>query len=96
MLRGAVPPAQPFDISVCRYYEAEAVLWAVGATALVSFALTLFAMQSKVRSATHSELNLQGSQKGNFINCGDFAMQSVLNVHLLSCLSCAVKGKVLS
>ncbi|XP_030251128.1 protein lifeguard 1 [Sparus aurata] len=33
--------------SVSAYYEAEAVLWAVGATALVSFALTLFAMQSK-------------------------------------------------
>ncbi|XP_036929259.1 protein lifeguard 1 [Acanthopagrus latus] len=33
--------------SVSAYYDAEAVLWAVGATALVSFALTLFAMQSK-------------------------------------------------
>lgn len=33
--------------SVTVFYEAEAVLWAVGATALVSFALTLFAMQSK-------------------------------------------------
>lgn len=96
MPQGAVPSAQPFDISVCRYYDAEAVLWAVGATALVSFALTLFAMQSKVRCATHSELNLQGSQKGNFINCGDFSMQSVLKVRLLSCRSCAVKGKVLS
>ncbi|XP_034408998.1 protein lifeguard 1 [Cyclopterus lumpus] len=29
------------------YFNAEAVLWAVGATALVSFALTLFAMQTK-------------------------------------------------
>ncbi|XP_037308953.2 protein lifeguard 1 [Pungitius pungitius] len=29
------------------YFDAEAVLWAVGATALVSFALTLFAVQSK-------------------------------------------------
>ncbi|XP_040020554.2 protein lifeguard 1 [Gasterosteus aculeatus] len=28
-------------------FDAEAVLWAVGATALVSFALTLFAVQSK-------------------------------------------------
>uniref|UniRef100_A0A3B5Q788 Zgc:110410 n=1 Tax=Xiphophorus maculatus TaxID=8083 RepID=A0A3B5Q788_XIPMA len=36
-----------FDISVCRYYEAEAVLWAMGATALVSFGMSLFAMQSK-------------------------------------------------
>uniref|UniRef100_A0A3P9P7Q2 Zgc:110410 n=1 Tax=Poecilia reticulata TaxID=8081 RepID=A0A3P9P7Q2_POERE len=36
-----------FDISVCRYFEAEAVLWAVGATALVSFGMSLFAMQSK-------------------------------------------------
>uniref|UniRef100_A0A3Q0T4I3 Zgc:110410 n=1 Tax=Amphilophus citrinellus TaxID=61819 RepID=A0A3Q0T4I3_AMPCI len=36
-----------FDISVCRYFEAEAVMWAVGATALVSFSLSLFAMQSK-------------------------------------------------
>ncbi|XP_076592746.1 protein lifeguard 1 [Chaetodon auriga] len=33
--------------SVAAYFEAEAVMWAVGATALVSFALTLFAMQSK-------------------------------------------------
>ncbi|XP_070768746.1 protein lifeguard 1 [Enoplosus armatus] len=33
--------------SIAVYFEAEAVLWAVGATALVSFALTLFAMQSK-------------------------------------------------
>ncbi|KAM6936470.1 protein lifeguard 1 [Lycodopsis pacificus] len=33
--------------SVSVYFYAEAVLWAVGATALVSFALTLFAMQSK-------------------------------------------------
>ncbi|KAF3691669.1 Protein lifeguard 1 [Channa argus] len=33
--------------SVTVYFEAEAVLWAVGATALVSFALSLFAMQSK-------------------------------------------------
>ncbi|XP_059194701.1 protein lifeguard 1 [Centropristis striata] len=33
--------------SVAVYFEAEAVLWAVGATALVSLALTLFAMQSK-------------------------------------------------
>lgn len=33
--------------SVTVYFEAEAVLWAVGATALVSFSLTLFAMQSK-------------------------------------------------
>lgn len=63
MLRGAAPAAFLFDISVCRYFDAEAVLWAVGATALVSFALTLFAMQSKVRSVTHSELGLQCSQK---------------------------------
>ncbi|XP_042346429.1 protein lifeguard 1 [Plectropomus leopardus] len=33
--------------SVAAYFDTEAVLWAVGATALVSFALTLFAMQSK-------------------------------------------------
>lgn len=33
--------------SVTVYFNAEAVLWAVGATALVSFALSLFAMQSK-------------------------------------------------
>ncbi|XP_074508585.1 protein lifeguard 1 isoform X1 [Sebastes fasciatus] len=33
--------------SVAASFDAEAVLWAVGATALVSFALTLFAMQSK-------------------------------------------------
>ncbi|XP_041799294.1 protein lifeguard 1 [Chelmon rostratus] len=33
--------------SVAAYFEAEAVLWAVGATALVSFSLTLFAVQSK-------------------------------------------------
>ncbi|XP_054477436.1 protein lifeguard 1 [Anoplopoma fimbria] len=33
--------------SVSAFFDAEAVLWAVGATALVSFSLTLFAMQSK-------------------------------------------------
>ncbi|XP_035528765.1 protein lifeguard 1 [Morone saxatilis] len=33
--------------AVAACFDAEAVLWAVGATALVSFALTLFAMQSK-------------------------------------------------
>ncbi|XP_030605216.1 protein lifeguard 1 [Archocentrus centrarchus] len=33
--------------SVAVYFEAEAVMWAVGATALVSFSLSLFAMQSK-------------------------------------------------
>ncbi|XP_029957902.1 protein lifeguard 1 [Salarias fasciatus] len=33
--------------SVTVYFNADAVLWAVGATALVSFALSLFAMQSK-------------------------------------------------
>ncbi|KAM3613937.1 uncharacterized protein V6R79_007345 [Siganus canaliculatus] len=33
--------------SVAAYYDVEAVMWAVGATALVSFALTLFALQSK-------------------------------------------------
>lgn len=52
-----------FDISVCRYFDAEAVMWAVGATAFVSLSLSLFAMQSKVRSVTHSELSLQCSQK---------------------------------
>lgn len=52
-----------FDISVCRYFNAEAVMWAVGATAFVSLSLSLFAMQSKVRSVTHSELSLHCSQK---------------------------------
>ncbi|XP_058503440.1 protein lifeguard 1 [Solea solea] len=33
--------------SVTVFFDAEAVLWAVGATALVSFALSVFAMQSK-------------------------------------------------
>uniref|UniRef100_A0A3Q3NGL9 Uncharacterized LOC113122570 n=2 Tax=Mastacembelus armatus TaxID=205130 RepID=A0A3Q3NGL9_9TELE len=33
--------------SIAVYFDAEAVLWAVGATALVSFALSVFAMQSK-------------------------------------------------
>ncbi|CAL8248618.1 unnamed protein product [Lota lota] len=33
--------------SVTVYYAAEAVLWAIGATALVSFSLSVFAMQSK-------------------------------------------------
>uniref|UniRef100_H3DP59 Zgc:110410 n=2 Tax=Tetraodon nigroviridis TaxID=99883 RepID=H3DP59_TETNG len=33
--------------SVTIFFHAEAVMWAVGATALVSFGLTLFAMQSK-------------------------------------------------
>uniref|UniRef100_A0A3B4UIV9 Zgc:110410 n=1 Tax=Seriola dumerili TaxID=41447 RepID=A0A3B4UIV9_SERDU len=44
---GAFPTPYLFDISVCRNFDAEAVLWAVGATAVVSFALSLFAMQSK-------------------------------------------------
>ncbi|KAL2084278.1 hypothetical protein ACEWY4_019796 [Coilia grayii] len=34
--------------SVSVYYNAEAVLWAVGATAFVTFTLTLFAMQTKL------------------------------------------------
>ncbi|CAJ1061829.1 protein lifeguard 1 [Xyrichtys novacula] len=33
--------------SLAVFFEAEAVMWAVGATALVSFSLSLFAMQSK-------------------------------------------------
>ncbi|XP_047454081.1 protein lifeguard 1 [Mugil cephalus] len=33
--------------SLSVFFEAEAVMWAVGATALVSFSLSLFAMQSK-------------------------------------------------
>ncbi|XP_023661985.1 protein lifeguard 1 [Paramormyrops kingsleyae] len=33
--------------SVTVYFTADAVMWAVGATALVSFALSVFAMQSK-------------------------------------------------
>ncbi|KAM4581014.1 protein lifeguard 1 [Odontesthes bonariensis] len=33
--------------SVAAYFEAEAVMWAVGATAFVSFGMSLFAMQSK-------------------------------------------------
>ncbi|XP_072250774.1 protein lifeguard 1 isoform X1 [Leuresthes tenuis] len=33
--------------SVAVYFEAEAVMWAVGATAFVSFGMSLFAMQSK-------------------------------------------------
>ncbi|KAM9852573.1 protein lifeguard 1 [Aulostomus maculatus] len=33
--------------SVAVFFEAEAVLWAVGATALVSFSLSVFAIQSK-------------------------------------------------
>lgn len=37
---------------LCSFFEAEAVMWAVGATALVSFGLTLFAVQSKVSSVT--------------------------------------------
>ena len=36
-------------ISINSYFAAEAVLWAMGATALVSFSLSMFAMQSKVR-----------------------------------------------
>uniref|UniRef100_A0A8C5FNG7 Uncharacterized protein n=1 Tax=Gadus morhua TaxID=8049 RepID=A0A8C5FNG7_GADMO len=34
-------------ISINSYFAAEAVLWAMGATALVSFSLSMFAMQSK-------------------------------------------------
>uniref|UniRef100_A0A8C2X2Q5 Zgc:110410 n=1 Tax=Cyclopterus lumpus TaxID=8103 RepID=A0A8C2X2Q5_CYCLU len=46
-LRCAFPLHICLIFSVRRYFNAEAVLWAVGATALVSFALTLFAMQTK-------------------------------------------------
>lgn len=63
ILWGVLPTAAYlFDISIHSYFSAEAVMWAVGATALVSFALTLFALQSKVRSVTHSELSLQCRQ----------------------------------
>ncbi len=90
ILWGANPTECLFDISVCRYYEAEAVMWAVGATALVSLSLTLFALQSKVRSVTQSEFSLQCSQKWHFINCGDFAMQSVANIpHTELCFLCS-------
>ncbi|KAJ0065900.1 hypothetical protein NL108_000141, partial [Boleophthalmus pectinirostris] len=41
----------------CRFYDAEAVLWAMLATALVSLALSLFAFQSKVRSWDFTMLN---------------------------------------
>lgn len=44
----------------------EAVLWAMGATALVSFGMSLFALQSKVRSDP-----LSHCQKGHFINRSD-------------------------
>lgn len=54
------------NISVCRYFDVEAVLWAMGATALVSFGMSLFALQSKVRSDP-----LSHCQKGNFINRSD-------------------------
>lgn len=37
---------------LCSFFHAEAVMWAVGATALVSFGLTVFAVQSKVSSVT--------------------------------------------
>lgn len=37
---------------LCSFFSAEAVMWAVGATALVSFGLSVFAVQSKVRSVT--------------------------------------------
>ncbi|XP_077431574.1 protein lifeguard 1 [Vanacampus margaritifer] len=40
--------------SVAVIFSAEGVMWAVGATALVSFSLSVFAMQSKVRCVTHS------------------------------------------
>lgn len=37
---------------LCSCFHADAVMWAMGATALVSFGLSLFAMQSKVSSST--------------------------------------------
>lgn len=48
--RPLLAAAHLFDISLHRFFDAEAVMWAVGATALVSLALTLFAMQTKVRT----------------------------------------------
>lgn len=48
--RPLLAAAHLFDISLRRFFDAEAVMWAVGATALVSLALTLFAMQTKVRT----------------------------------------------
>ncbi|KAM8869137.1 protein lifeguard 3 isoform 2-T2 [Spinachia spinachia] len=52
------------------YFDAEAVLWAVGATALVSFALTLFAVQSKT--------TLDGQSKApRVIRVSHFPLQSV-------------------
>lgn len=53
-------------LSVCRYYHAEAVMWAVGATAFVTLGITLFTSQSKVRSVTRSQLLLAGLSKGKF------------------------------
>lgn len=48
--RPLLAAAHLFDISLRRFFDVEAVMWAVGATALVSLALTLFAMQTKVRT----------------------------------------------
>lgn len=66
-----------FDVPLCRYFDAQAVLWAVGATAVVSFSLTLFAMQTRVRSVTRAGPKSETPQ--------DFVVQSVVNVAALSC-----------
>lgn len=52
--------------NICRYFKAEAVMWAVGATAVVSFGMSLFAMQSKVRSFTCFELPFATQPKVKF------------------------------
>uniref|UniRef100_A0A8C6KU05 Protein lifeguard 1-like n=1 Tax=Nothobranchius furzeri TaxID=105023 RepID=A0A8C6KU05_NOTFU len=44
--------------SVAAYFDAEVVLWAVGATAFVSFSMSLFAMQSKFSAPPALQLAL--------------------------------------
>lgn len=76
-----------FPPSHRRLFKVEPVLWAVGATALVSFSLSLFALQSKVRSVTYPWLSLQWSQKWHSIKCSEWCEHS----YIQGCVSCVVQ-----
>lgn len=77
---------------VFRYFAAEAVLWAVGATAFVSFGLSIFAMQSKVSMALKKyqgktiKLLITGILSDN-INTNFYYLILLLIVSILSSLN---------
>nr|XP_054597317.1 protein lifeguard 2 isoform X3 [Nothobranchius furzeri] len=67
--------------SVAAYFDAEVVLWAVGATAFVSFSMSLFAMQSKrerfitvsVSAPLHLFSDTSGTSRSEPDSCGHYA-----------------------